>query len=531
MKKILPIILLTTLLIVNACPLQAAAVTPQGDAEQSDAVQPEAAADENAAHATAEADQAATGAEQSDAAEDETGLQLAAESAVLINARTGQILYEKEKDKQQFPASTTKIMTALLTLENKELDEVVTISHDASYTEGSRIYLLEGEKVTIEQLLYAMLLESANDAAIALAEAVGGSVEAFADMMNARAEELGAENTHFETPNGLPNDNHLTTAYDLALIAKEAMKNETFRKIVSTESYEIPATELQPEVRHINNTNKLLVSSSSVYVDGKKRPYKYDGILGIKTGYTKAAQSCLVAAAERDGMEIIGVILKSTPDSQYPDMIKLLDYGFDNYTSEKLLSAGESVGDITVTHGASDKVAAVINEDIYISKAKADAATSDEEYTYKLDAKELEAPVKKGAAAGTVSIYQGDILIGTYDIYAEKSVGLSPLRSFAKSMSNAHVPILIILFIIIMLILGYVYLALRIRRSGRRERAEREARREERRRRAAEYEAAAGRENDNFLSEYYRAKSAEQPHVRAQRLPGEKNVKNNLRKK
>lgn len=479
-------------------------------------------------------DQAAGDGQQTDVnTNDPTGLGLAAESAVLIDAKTGQILYEKEKDKKQFPASTTKVMTALLTLENTNLDDVVTISHNAEYTEGSRIYLFEGEKLTVEQLLYAMMLASANDAAIALAEHVGGSIEGFADMMNKRAEELGAKNTHFETPNGLPNDAHVTSAYDLALIAQEAMKNETFRKIVSTTQYDIPPTDKQPEVRHVNNTNKLLASTSKVYVDGVRRECKYDGILGIKTGYTKAAQSCLVAGAERNGLEMIGVILKSTPESQFPDMIKLLDYGFNNYESVKLHSAGDEVGDIPVAMGAKDSVRAVVDEDIYVSAKKDGSEKADpSEFTYKLDVKEMQAPFEGGEPAGTVTVYQGDTALGTYDVFTADAVGLSPVRNFLNSMKNIHIPVFLLgALFVIFVIAVYVSFALKVRRENKRAKAARDAKREERRRQAAEYEAQHMNDNDNILSEYYKMRQTQALNMQPQKMPGEKNMKNGPQKK
>lgn len=538
MKKILPIIIAAMLVMTNVCVPVFAATGQQNISQTKGTVTDTTAEVSDSADSGQTTETTVTtdgsGGQVDVNTNDPTGLSLAAESAVLINAKTGQILYEKEKDKKQFPASTTKVMTALLTLENKkDLSEVVTISHNASFTEGSRIYLLEGEKVTIEQLLYAMLLESANDAAIALAEAVGGSVEGFADMMNERAEELGAKNTHFETPNGLPNDSHVTSAYDLALFSKEAMKNETFRKIVSTTQYDIPATELQPEVRHLHNTNKLLASTTHVYIDGVKRPCKYEGVIGIKTGYTKIAQSCLVAGAERDGMEIIGVILKSTPDNQYPDMIKLLDYGFENYKSVKLCSAGDEVGDIAISSGTTDSVRAVVNEDIYVSvKKDGENEIDSSEFTYKIDADGLQAPVEQGAAAGTVTVYQGDTEIGTYDIFTADSVSLSTGRKFIESMKSIHIPVFMLgAIFIIVVIVAYVSFALRVRRQNRRAREARLARREERRRQSAELEARRMNNNNDILSGYYKSIKKDDAPARPQRMPGEKNIKTGLIKK
>lgn len=429
--------------------------------------------------------------------------ELAAESAVLINAQTGQVLFDKVKDYQEFPASTTKVMTALLTLENKSLSDVTTISHDASYTEGSRIYLLEGEQVTIEQLLYAMMLESANDAAIALAEAVGGSIEEFAAMMNQRAKELGAVNTHFVTPNGLPDDTHLTTAYDLALITREAMKNEAFRTIVSTYSYTMGPTNMQAETRYFHNTNRLLSDTRSVDVNGVSRPYKYDGILGVKTGYTTVAQSCLVAAAERDGMELIGVILKSDPDNQYPDMIKLLDYGFNTYKPLKVIEAGSTLETVRVRGGEAREVSVTVGEDIYASaEVRSDGTAASDGYSYVVTVHELTAPVKQGDVAGSVTVYDGSKEAGTYDVIAaadvEERKGL-----FADFEMTPGFALKLALMGVLGFLAVYTVFVIRVRKKAARERERRRAVRQARRQK---YEADAAkmdlRRSENLLSEY-----------------------------
>ena len=186
------------------------------------------------------------------------------ETAIVIDAKTGQVLYNKNMHDQRYPASTTKLITALLAIENLDLSKTVTIDAETPFTEGSRIYLLEGENVTVEQLLYALMLESANDAAVALGKEIAGTVPAFAEMMNRKAIELGAKNTNFVNPNGLHDDNHLSTAYDLAMIAKEAMKNEKIRELVTTYRYVIPATNKQ-ETRYLYNTNRLLYDEKPKY--------------------------------------------------------------------------------------------------------------------------------------------------------------------------------------------------------------------------------------------------------------------------
>ena len=194
---------------------------------------------------------------------------LAADSAVLMNADSGEILYNKNMDKKQYPASTTKMMTALLAIENLDPDETVTVSRRAAdeVLEGANLDCKYGEELTVKDTIYGLMLHSANEMAVVLAEAVSGNVESFADLMNQRADEMGCTNTHFVTPNGLPDENHVTTAHDLALIAREAMKNEFFAEVVSTAKYTIPATNLSEE-REVENSNYMLYKKSKLTIDG-----------------------------------------------------------------------------------------------------------------------------------------------------------------------------------------------------------------------------------------------------------------------
>ncbi len=349
--------------------------------------------------------------------------EIVADTAVLISAETGEILFDKQMDKQKFPASTTKIMTALLALENLDLSENVAIDSEVAYTAGSRIYLIEGETVTGEQLLNAMLIESANDAAVALAKAISGDVETFAGLMNSRAQELGAKNTNFHNPNGMPDELHLTTAYDLAMIAREAMKNETFRKIVTTYQYTLPATDKQPE-RYLYNGNRLLFDErSKVQYNGGTISLKYEGATGIKTGFTSAAGSCLVCSAERDGAELIAVLFQSDPNNMFLDGIKLLDYGFENYTSVEVIAADTPAGTVTVRGGKAESVDAVMAESVSVTLP---VGISPDMIRTEIELPEaLDAPVAKGGKIGTVKIYEIDELIGEYDIIAVSDVAES----------------------------------------------------------------------------------------------------------
>jgi len=265
---------------------------------------------------------------------DENAPEIKAESAIVMEASTGAILYEKDPDKILYPASLTKIMTCLLALENCSLTDVVTFSSDAvKKTEGSSAGIKIGEKLTLKDCLYGLMLASANEIAYAIAEHVGGTYDAFVQMMNDKAASLGCTHTHFSNPHGLFDENHTTTAHDLALISQAALKNTEFRKIVSTKYYVIPKTEMTNETRYISNHQEMLT--------GYKFPkYKYDGCIGGKTGYTDLAGYNLATFVDRNGMELISIVLRSdspyAAKNQYTDSISLLDYCFSRFQISKL---------------------------------------------------------------------------------------------------------------------------------------------------------------------------------------------------
>lgn len=244
-------------------------------------------------------------------------LSVTAEAAVLMDMKSGEFLYSKNMHKKLYPASTTKILTAIITLESGSLDRVVTVGHNPTLVEPSKIYLKEGEKIKLRYLLYGLLIESANDAAVAIAEYLGGSQAGFADMMNKKAKLLGCKDSHFANPNGLPNKNHYTSAYDLAIIAKYAMKNPSFRAIVARTSYTIPPTN-KYKTRLITGHNKMMLKSTTYY---------YSGCIGVKTGYTGVARHTLVSAAVRGNKQLMTVVLKDNT-TPYIDTINMLNYGF-----------------------------------------------------------------------------------------------------------------------------------------------------------------------------------------------------------
>lgn len=265
------------------------------------------------------------------------GPQLTAEGAVLMDAETGAILYEKNAEMRLYPASTTKLMTALLALENAALGETVTVSHNAVYdidVDSSRIWVDEGEELSMEDSLYALMLPSANDMAYAIAEHIGGTKEGFAEMMNARAKELGCVNTHFMNPHGLDEEEHYTCPADLARITRPLLKNSSFIKISGSKNYQIPPTNLCKDSRWILNTHLMIRGTKP-----------YDGVIAGKTGHTDLAGANLVTCAKRGTMTLIAVIMKAPDDTAlYNETAALLDYGFDNFTTYNITDEQLSLG-------------------------------------------------------------------------------------------------------------------------------------------------------------------------------------------
>lgn len=251
--------------------------------------------------------------------------------AVLIDAASGQVLYEMDKDEKLPPASTTKILTAIIAIESGKLDETVTVGPNPPKLEGTRIYLVEGEKVKLRSLVETALIDSANDSALAIAEYLGGSQEQFANMMNEKARALGAVNSNFVSPHGLSSENHYTTAYDLALIARYAMNNEIFRGIVKTKTLDWSGQAWQTR---LININRML--------------WDYDGADGIKTGYTKESKNTIVASAVRDGRRLIAVVLGSPGTGVYESASSLLDYGFKNFQQLELTTPEVSAATVRV---------------------------------------------------------------------------------------------------------------------------------------------------------------------------------------
>lgn len=344
-------------------------------------------------------------------------------AAILIESKTGRILYEKNANKQMEPASTTKIMTALITLEQVEnLQEVATVSYDAIHKipEGYATGILKvGEELTIEELLYALLVKSCNESSNVLAEHIAGSRESFVAMMNTRATELGCKNTNFKNTNGAHEDKHLSTAYDLALMAKEAMKNEDFRRIVSTASHTLPSTNKYSRTdRILVTTNDLIKSSSKSY---------YDHAIGIKTGYTSQAKYCLVAGAEKDGIELIAVVLGAEKlnseklGMREEDTKKLFEFVYENFSEKEVLKQNQIVKTISVKNATNDtKQLELLAASEIKTLVTNDKLKVLEQPQFELNEK-IYAPIEKGTVLGKVK-YSIDGIEYTSDLIASENV-------------------------------------------------------------------------------------------------------------
>ena len=350
-------------------------------------------------------------------------------AGLLIERSSDRILFEKNAYKKMYPASTTKILTAIVVLENTNLTDIATVSKNALETIPNGYVtcnLQIGEELSIKDLMYALMVKSANDAAVVLAEHVGGSVEGFADMMNQKAKEIGCKNTHFVNPNGIHDENHYTTAYDLYLMADYALSFEhtnEFRDFVSKTSYTLPATNLYPaNDRIFSTTNELIKINNNDRIDN----YYYKNALGIKTGHTSQAGYCLVSSSNRDDLEFISVILDGGFDSKglserYTETIKLFNFGYDNFTLTKIKEANNIIDTIIVEKATkeTESLNLLIKDSITVIN---DKSTDVDKINPDIKLNEnIIAPITKGDVLGTIT-YTVDDIEYTSDLIAEHDV-------------------------------------------------------------------------------------------------------------
>ncbi len=393
---------------------------------------------------------------------------VSAPCAVLISADSGLVLYEKNAHTRMYPASTTKVMTAILALENGNFDDVVTVSHNAVNTisfDSSKAGLYEGEHISFKDLVYTLLICSANDSANVIAEHIAGDVSAFVDMMNKRASELGAKNTHFVNTHGLHNESHYTTAYDLAILARHAMTIPAFREIVAMRSYSLAPSNKFDETRYFNSTNHLLNPNS---------PYYYKNAIGIKTGYTDNAKSCLVSAAEANGKTYIAVVLGAENiDGQamsFVDSRTLLSHGVENYEPVELCKAGAFAKPIPIQN-AKDTDVAGVHTATAVNAVLPEGAKAEEVEMREYIKVDLKAPVTAGTVLGRREYWCGDVKVGEAALVADADIAKENgfVRFFKTIFSSFW--FYAILFLVLFVLFFRGTKRMRVRRE-RRQRAE-----------------------------------------------------------
>lgn len=362
---------------------------------------------------------------------------ISAEAAILIDADTGTILYEKNIHQKMYPASTTKILTGIIAIEKGNLDQKITVDKETPYEiQGSHIALEPDEIVTMKDLIYATLIESANDAATVLGKQISGSTEEFTKLMNSKAKEFGAKNTNFTNANGLHDNNHTTTAYDLAMIAKHAIQNDLFKSIVSSYTYTIEPTNKKNVPRYLKSSNKLLYGTDKINVNGNNVTIKYDGIIGVKTGYTPEAQSCLISAAERNGQRLISVVLKTTGNNVFIDTHKLLNYGFDNFSSVKLAFKNEFIDNIDVENGDKSIVTGIVGNDLYSLVPKGRESEINRNIVLP---EKISAPISKGQVIGKIELKLDGKVIETANIVSAMEINQKGAFAVTSIKSNSSI--------------------------------------------------------------------------------------------
>jgi len=343
------------------------------------------------------------------------------ESAILIDADTGTILAQKDANKKMYPASLTKIMTAILAIEMGELTDVITVDEKTPYEiEGSHVALEPGEILTLKDLLYALMLPSANDAASVIARHYGDGLEGFVKLMNNKAKELGAYNTNFVNPHGLHDENHYTTAADLALITKYAMENETFRTIVKTIRYEIKPTNKKDEARNFVTLNRLLYDNgyNQIYVDGVYISPYYEYATGVKTGYTPQAGNCLVASASKDGLNLIAVTMKGVSLEMYQDVHNLFNYGFSEYENVTLVNKNTFIDNVEINNGDSKEISLITEKDLTALVKK----NTKQNIKSNVEIDAINLPIEKNDVLGKIVYTLDGEVIGTVNLISPISV-------------------------------------------------------------------------------------------------------------
>lgn len=345
---------------------------------------------------------------------------ISAKSAIAIEASTGRILYEKNPNEKVPMASTTKIMTAIVALEQNLMDDTVIVSNNAAWTGGSSVNLKSGDEIELSELMYGLMLNSGNDAAVAIAEHTSGTVLEFAKLMNEKAKELGAFNTNFVTPHGLDSPEHYSTAYDMAIITKYALNNPTLRKLVSTSHYTMKFK--NGKTKELSNTNPLLSF--------------YQGANGVKTGYTGLAGKCLVASAKRDDMEIIAVLLGDpSSKARINDSVKILDYCFNNYKLYDLRELYPLNFSITIKKGICSNVKPIYQSSLFLPLTDIEKNNI---ITRKILRENITAPLEINEPLGTIQFLISNETVAEINILAPYTIERLSIIEYIKKIGNSY---------------------------------------------------------------------------------------------
>lgn len=417
-------------------------------------------------------------------------------AVILVNADTGDVLYGKNEDAKMYPASTTKIMVALLALENLELDEVVTATGSALSLlppGHTNIGILNGEQLSVRQLLYGLMLASAGDAANVLGERISGSVDEFVKLMNTRALEIGMKNTNYMNASGAHDQLHYTTASDMALLAREAMKNQVFREIVKTDVYIIPPTEKYTEERRMSNTNHLVSKR-------KTSKYYYKYATGIKTGFTNDAKRCLVASAEKNGISLITVALGADVvdlnNMDFVDTTNLFEYGFSNYKSSSVVSTGSIVAQAPIRSAKGENRVLLEAGDGLSQLIGIDEELGEITHVDTIN-KNIKAPVAKGDVLGEAEYFVNSVSVGTIPLVATKDYAFDPIKNILSVVASIftspwlYLPF-ILFFIVLVIIRQYNY--------NKRKKERAEARRRQKEEEAEKRRAAM--KKDSYMKDF-----------------------------
>lgn len=392
-----------------------------------------------------------------------------APSAIVLDKNTGAVLYEKNPDEQMYPASLTKIVTAVLAIEHGDLDEVITVSGsaiDSFDRDGSNMGLLIGEQITLRDLLYGLIINSAGDAANVIAEHIGGDVGSFSAMMNSRVAQMGAVNTHFTNPHGMHDDLHYTTARDMALISAQALENPLFAEVVAISRYTLPPTNKYTEERILASPNLLI---------NKYQPkYYFAGATGIKTGYTSKAGYCLAASAKIGGAEVVSVVMNDKMENgeimTFTDTKKLFSYIGQNYKARLLAETNALIAQAPIARAKGTRVAALAVEGDVSALLPADADLSSIRREEILDVN-IKAPVSKGERLGSISFWRGDNKVAEAQLVSMEDYEREPLWFIESSLRFIGRVVAMIWMYALMgalIIIGVVYLSADRKNQGRR---------------------------------------------------------------